>query len=189
MTDRPPVEIVRTETVYASSRFTVVRDVQRMPDGTEYGWESVVYRETVHAVPMYPNGDILLVRQYRPQLGRETLEIVGGGVDGEHTPPEAIHRELLEEAGVSAHLVSLGAAQLGVSTVRCTVHNFLAVIESVGERELEPFEAVTMRPLERMPMEDAVKRVLDGAVVDVNSRHAILLAAEHVRRHGVPPAP
>ncbi|MCC7372492.1 MAG: hypothetical protein IT306_29030 [Chloroflexi bacterium] len=35
-------------------------------------------------------------------------------------------------------------------------------------------------------MADAVERVLDGTVADVNSRLAIMLAAERLRRHGLP---
>src|SRR6188768_4230124 len=127
MSDTPPVRIVRSETVYESSRFRVVRDIQAMPDGSEHVWESVVYRETVHAVPIDTEGHVVLVRQYRPQLQRETLEVVGGGVNGDHSPAQAIHAELREEAGLTARLVSLGASQLGVSTVRCQVHFFLAI--------------------------------------------------------------
>jgi 8-oxo-dGTP pyrophosphatase MutT (NUDIX family) len=186
MQDVPPIRVLRSEIVYESSRFSVVRDVQLLPDGSEHLWESVVYRETVHAAPIDPDGQVYLVRQYRPQLGRETLEVVGGGVDGDHTPAEAIHRELLEEAGLTASLVPLGESQLGVSTVRCRVHFFLAQVQNVGERDLEPFEQMTMRPLERVPLEQAVELVLDGAIIDVNSRLAILLTAEHVRRQGLP---
>lgn len=184
MTDTPPIRILRSETVYESSRFSVVRDVQAMPDGSEFAWESVVYRESVHAVPIDAERHVFLVRQYRPQLRRETLEVVGGGVDGAHTPVEAIHAELIEEAGLTARLIPLGTSQLGVSTVRCQVHFYLAAIESVGARELEPFEAWTMGSLERVPLEQAVELVLAGEVIDVNSRLAIMLAAEHVRRHG-----
>ena len=185
MTDTPPVRIVRSETVYTSSRFSVIRDTQAMPDGSEQVWESVVYRETVHAVPIDHDGHVFLVRQYRPQLRRETLEVVGGGVDGDHTPEQAIHAELLEEAGLTGRLISLGESQLGVSTVRCRVHFFLAEVETIGVRELEPFEQLTMGGLERVSLEQAVEMVVAGQIIDVNSRLAIMLAAEHVRRHGL----
>jgi 8-oxo-dGTP pyrophosphatase MutT (NUDIX family) len=188
MTDGPPIRVVHSETVYESSRFKVVRDTQAMPDGSEQIWESVIYRETVHAVPIDRDGHIFLVRQYRTQLQRETLEVVGGGVDGSHSPEQAIHAELLEEAGLTARLISLGESQLGVSTVRCRVHFFLAAIESIGERELEPFESFTMGGLERVSLEQAVEMVVGGAIIDVNSRLAIMLAAEHIRRHGLPGA-
>ena len=188
MTDTPPIRTIRSEIVHQSSRFTVVRDTQVLPDGSEHLWESVVYRETVHAVPVDRDGHVCLVRQYRPQLQRETLEVVGGGVDGSHTPEQAVHAELREEAGLTARLISLGASQLGVSTVRCQVHFFLAVVESIGAREMEPFEQLTMGGLERVSLERAVDLVLDGEIIDVNSRLAIMLAAEYVRRHGLPPA-
>lgn len=182
----PPIRIVNSEALFRNSRFTVLRETQHFPDDSEHVWDSVVYLPSVHAVPIDADGAVVLIRQYRPQLARFTLEVVGGGVDSDQTPAEAIRRELLEEAGLTARLIPLGEAQLGVSTVRCQVHHFLAAIESIGERDLEPFERLTMRPLERVPFAQAIELVLNGDIIDVNSRLTIMLAAEHIRRHGIP---
>lgn len=186
MAEEPPVRIVRTEVVHAAEKFSVVRDVQALPDGTLLAWQSVVHRDSVLALPIDRDGQVYLVRQYRAQLGGETLEVVGGGVDDGHTPEEAMLRELAEEAGITATLLALGSGELGVSTVRCHEHFFLAVVEGIGAPRLEPYEQLTMRGVERMPLAHAVDRVMDGTVRDVNSRATILMGAEYVRRHGLP---
>ncbi|MCF8506957.1 MAG: NUDIX hydrolase [Caulobacter sp.] len=46
-------------------------------------------------------GDILLVRQFRPPLGHDTLECPAGGLGPGEDPLEAMIRELHEETGHS----------------------------------------------------------------------------------------
>lgn len=188
MNEGSPVRIVRTDVVHRAAKFTVVEDVQELPDGSRVSWQSVVFREAVLALPIDREGQVYLVRQFRAQLGGETLEVVGGGLEDGHTPAEAIRRELAEEAGIEAALIPLGAAELGVSTARCRQHLFLAVVERIGAPALEPFEEITIRGVERMPLSRAVDLVMDGTIRDVTSRTTILMAAEHVRRHGLPGA-
>lgn len=57
-----------------------------------------------------PDGRVPLVRQYRPAVERETLELPGGLHDGEDTPERTAVVELAEEAGlrVVGALVPLG---------------------------------------------------------------------------------
>ena len=50
---------------------------------------------------------MLLVRQYRPVVERESIELPSGHIDPGETPEEAVRRELLEEMGYEAHKVEL----------------------------------------------------------------------------------
>jgi 8-oxo-dGTP pyrophosphatase MutT (NUDIX family) len=185
---RSPIRIVRTDVLHANSRFKVVRDVQALPDGSLLEWESVVHRDSVLALPVDAEGYAYLIRQYRPQMGRETLEVIGGGLEDGDAPEQGVRRELSEEAGIEARLISLGTADLGTATVRCREHLFLAVVEHVGEARPEPFEQLTVVGLERHPLDRVLDLVMDGTIRDANSRMTILMAAEHIRRHGLAPA-
>ena len=184
MTDQPPIRIVRTEVVHRSEKLRVVRDLQALPDGTVVPWESVVYPDAVMALPIDADGTVYLVEQYRPQLGRRTVEAVGGGVEAGQSPEEAARRELLEEGGIAARLTSLGTAQLGASTMRCRVHLFLAHVEQVGATELEPFERLVGHRVRRVTLDEAVDLALDGTIQDASSRLVILVVAERLRRTG-----
>ncbi len=50
---------------------------------------------------------LLLVRQYRPALGRTTLELPAGHIDNGELPETAARRELLEETGYEADALDL----------------------------------------------------------------------------------
>ena len=52
-------------------------------------------------------GGVMLVRQHRPVVGRETLELPSGHVDAGESPEQAARRELLEETGMEAGSIEL----------------------------------------------------------------------------------
>jgi 8-oxo-dGTP pyrophosphatase MutT (NUDIX family) len=63
------------------------------------------------AVAVDPQGRLLVVRQYRPAVECETLELPSGHVHQEEDPLAAAQRELLEETGhASPRWISLGPA-------------------------------------------------------------------------------
>jgi 8-oxo-dGTP pyrophosphatase MutT (NUDIX family) len=187
--EQQPVRLIQRDVVYQNSKFTVVRDTQELvTDGSRHHWESVLFAGSALILPIDPHGYVYLVDQYRPLLERFSLEIVGGRLDGDE-PAVAARRELLEETGIKARMIYLGTPELSTANVRCQEHFFLAVVEEVGTAEPEPFEAATLRPMRRIPLEDAVELVMRREVVDLATVALILLAVEHRRRYGLEPAP
>jgi ADP-ribose pyrophosphatase len=74
------------------------------------GWNSPHYSiRTDDYVCMVARGreGLILVRQFRPAVGRECLELPSGHVDPGESPEEAARRELLEETGYRAGRVRL----------------------------------------------------------------------------------
>ena len=53
-------------------------------------------------IPFVSDKEILMVRQYRYALGKETLEIPAGKLDPGESPEQCIRRELVEETGHEA---------------------------------------------------------------------------------------
>jgi ADP-ribose pyrophosphatase len=54
-------------------------------------------------VAVTTKGELLLVRQFRPVLWQNSLEIPSGHIEPGQTPEEAARAELLEETGYEAH--------------------------------------------------------------------------------------
>jgi ADP-ribose pyrophosphatase len=111
---RPPL---RYRVAFSTPWFEIEESIPADPSAAPY------YRmnapDGIICLPFTPAGDIVMIRQYRPSLDAETLEIPAGGIDGRETPAEATHREVLEEAGRRCGLVlPLGVGRLYLN--RCT---------------------------------------------------------------------
>jgi ADP-ribose diphosphatase len=97
-------------TVFTSPVFSVETGRRRFPNGTEHDVAIVRHRPCVVLIPVEEDGRIVLVRQYRPPIDRETWELPAGSIDTGETPEAAARRECEEETGRAPHrLERLGA--------------------------------------------------------------------------------
>ena len=78
------------------------RDTVRLPDGKETTREYVVHPGAVMAIPMLPDGRLVLERQYRYPMGRVMIEFPAGKLDEGEEGLACVKRELLEETGYTA---------------------------------------------------------------------------------------
>ena len=69
------------------------------PSGTKEPYFCLVRPAGVLAFVLDADGNVVLVEQYRPPIGRVTLEMPAGTIDSGETPHIAVKREVLEETG------------------------------------------------------------------------------------------
>ena len=75
-------------------------DVVRIPNGNTATWDFIWNKGAAAVVPVRDDGKIIMVRQYRNAIDRETVEIPAGGLnDPEEPTKDAAARELEEETG------------------------------------------------------------------------------------------
>ena len=91
---------VGEEVTYAGPFLTVVRAAFETEDGERFEREFLRHVSAVAVVPVVEGRRVALVRQFRPAVGRDLLEIPAGllDVDGEDRVAAAV-RELGEEVG------------------------------------------------------------------------------------------
>ena len=77
------------------------QDTIKVPNGNIATWDFIGHKGAAAVVAVNEEGKLLMVRQYRNALDRETLEIPAGGLEGEPTAVAAA-RELEEETGFKA---------------------------------------------------------------------------------------
>jgi ADP-ribose pyrophosphatase len=189
-----------TETVVASrviheGRYLTFRiDTIERADGSRAERDVVGHPGAVAILAIDPDGQVLLVRQFRMPAGRVLLEIPAGTLDIDEASGAvedhslAARRELEEETGYRAdawrELASFWTAP-GFATE--LMHLWLAtdLRPAEGER-LGPDEDEHLR-LERMPLRDAVAAVERGEIADAKSIVG-LLWLDRLSRAGVPGA-
>jgi ADP-ribose pyrophosphatase len=92
---------VKPETVFRTPWFEIaVVDPGPETSGTKEPYYCLIRPSGVIAFVLDPQGRIVLVEQYRPPLGRTTLEMPAGNVNEGETPGQAVAREVLEETGL-----------------------------------------------------------------------------------------
>ncbi len=164
---------VGSEDIYDGKLLHVKRDTVKLPDGNETTREWVKHPGAAAILPVLPNGDVILVRQYRYPVGKVTLEIPAGKLDvkGE-SPLECAKRELREETGYQA------ARYEKLLTVATTVGFSDEVIHIYAAWDLTPGEQATdddeFIHVVRMPLPEAYRGVQDGDIYDAKTVAAIL---------------
>ena len=148
----------------------------------------VMERDVVHhpgavAVVAVDGGEVVLVRQYRPVMEREMLEIPAGKLDVEgEDRPTAARRELVEEAGLYAHdLVELGRFHNSIGFCDEETTIFLATdTEPVASEAVSVEESYLT--VERVPLDDVEAMIVDGAITDAKTVIGLLQVLRRLGR-------
>jgi ADP-ribose pyrophosphatase len=149
-------------------------EVERWPAGER---EIVHHPGACGVVAITPDGEVVLVRQYREAVRQELLEIPAGiyDVEGE-SPLGCATREVMEETGYRAsELEALGTIHSSPGFTDEWMDLFLARVEDAGGPGEEGVEVV------RMSLDNAVEAVLEGRITDAHTVAALLLAHERFR--------
>jgi len=84
------------------------QDTMLVPNGNIAKWDLIDHKGAAAVVAVREDGKLLMVRQYRNALERETIEIPAGGLNGRQEPTaDAARRELEEETGYTCETLEL----------------------------------------------------------------------------------
>jgi 8-oxo-dGDP phosphatase len=174
-------EVAGSRSVYEGVLSNVRIDTLRAPDGDEFPREIVEHLDAVAVVALTPDGEVVLVEQYRHPVGRTLLELPAGmcDVDGED-PVETAVRELAEETSLVAYdYTLLTTMHNSAGWTDETTRIYLARGAHASERPdgfvLEHEEAAM--EVVRIPLTEAVAAVRDGEISDAKTIVGLLLAA------------
>jgi len=99
------VRVLESKTVYDGRVVKLKVDRIVEPGGIEATREVVAHPGSVVVLPVFPDGRVLLVRQFRYAAGRSLWELVAGGLEPGEPVVRAAHRELREETGYDTRRV------------------------------------------------------------------------------------
>jgi ADP-ribose pyrophosphatase len=95
-------KVLKSKVLYTGKVFSVRRDTVIEPGGVHADRDIVVHPGSVVVLPIFPDGRVLLIRQYRHTVGDYLWELVAGRKEPHEAPVVAARRELLEETGYTA---------------------------------------------------------------------------------------
>lgn len=80
------IKRVKRELKYSGSMLKMYSDTIEVPNGNVVNWDFIGHNGAAAVVPVKDDGKIVMVRQFRNALDRETLEIPAGGLNEKSEP-------------------------------------------------------------------------------------------------------
>jgi ADP-ribose pyrophosphatase len=152
--------------------FTVYLDEVSLKDGTITKRICIDHPQAAAIVPLTSDDEVIMVRQYRYALKRETLEIPAGKIDEGESPEECIKRELAEETGFEAKVIEwlyTYAPAVGYSNELIHLYagrDLEKLGKKINDREISS--------LEILPLAEVLRMIRNHEIVD--SKTIIALA-------------
>ncbi|MCI9162319.1 MAG: NUDIX hydrolase [Lachnospiraceae bacterium] len=150
-------------------------------NGHEAHWDFIHHDGAAAVVPVTDQGKILMVRQFRNALNRETLEIPAGKLDDPNEPKiECAYRELEEETGYRCdHLEYLMSMNTTVAFCDEAIDIFVARNLIPSRQHLDEDEIIYV---EEWELADLEEMIYTGKLTDAKTTAAILAYARKYKR-------
>ncbi|MBW4573535.1 MAG: NUDIX hydrolase [Tolypothrix carrinoi HA7290-LM1] len=169
-------QLLKQRLLFKGRKFNFEVNRLRLPNNAEGEWECIRHPGGALAVPVTPEGKLILVRQYRFAIQGRILEFPAGTVEPGEEPQETIRREIEEETGYRANKwEKLGEFFIAPGYSDEIIYAFLAQdLEKLdtppAQEEDEDIETVFFTP------EELEEAILDGQAIDAKSISSFMLA-------------
>jgi ADP-ribose pyrophosphatase len=170
-----------SEKMLENPYFALRSDRLQLPDGGIKDPYYVIERPDAAIVfPLTADGEVVLVRQYRPPIDMMELGLPAGLVDAGERPEEAARRELAEETGYTGtEWEPLGSLASSPSLKDNWAYLFLARgVEKTAAPNPDEHELVEVV---WVPVQELPDLVHSGEIVSSSGVAAVMLALERLR--------
>ena len=171
-----PPQLLKQRLSYKGRKFNFEVNRLRLPNKSEGEWECIRHPGGALAVPITPDGKLVLTRQYRFTVQGRLLEFPAGTLEIGEDPAGTIEREIQEEVGYRAGaLKKLGEFFLAPGYSDEIIYAFLAtdleLLENPPQQDDdEDLETVLMTP------EEVEQAIHSGDLTDAKSICSFMLA-------------
>lgn len=171
---------ISSETIASGGMLTVKRDQVRLPNGGQGQREYVIHPGAVVVVPILPNGNVILEKQFRYPLHQVFIEFPAGKIDAGEPILTTGQRELLEETGYTAtEWIKLGHQHPCIGYSNEVIHIYLAKGLSAGTHQRDEDESLEVFDL---PFVECVNMILRGEITDGKTIVALYLAEKYLQK-------
>lgn len=172
--------ITAQKTLFSSNFFEFVENTIDFGNGVVKVHHDVYRHPAVSIFPLTENYDLYLIKQYRYLYNQVLIEAIAGVMENGESVQKAAKRELQEEAGIIASEVTIIKEVLVAgSFIKATQYLILARGLEIGEAAPEGTESIEVI---KIPLHEAVEKVLTGEIGTASSIIGILLLSEMKKR-------
>jgi ADP-ribose pyrophosphatase len=166
------IKRIKREPIHKGHIIDVYCDTMELPNGKTAEWDFIGHKGAAAIVPVDKDGKIIMVRQYRNAIEKNSLEIPAGGLNPGEDMKTCATRELEEETGYRSdkveHLIDLYTT-VAFCNEKIGIYYTNNLIPS--SQNLDEDEYVT---IEKYSLEELVQFIFDGVIDDAKTISAIL---------------
>jgi ADP-ribose pyrophosphatase len=153
-----------SEQVFDGKLLQVYSDEVELPDKTTSTREWIKHPGASAVVPVFEDGTIMLLKQFRYPARNIFIEVPAGKIDPGETADSTAGRELLEESGVEcSHLVQVGSFYPAIGYADEIIYSYVAWGLKMHEQDADDDEFLLNY---RIPFSKAMKMIQTGEITD-----------------------
>ena len=158
---------IKSKIVFQGELFDMHRDEVLLPNGESGVREWINHPGAVCCIPILPDGEIALIKQYRYALKKEMIELPAGKLDKNEIPEECALRELEEEIGYKVRKLTL-LTKIHPAGGFANENMWLFLAESLVKTQsnLDSDEFLELIPTK---LDNALEMVWSGKITDVKT--------------------
>jgi len=165
---------ISTEHVFDGRLLQVYVDDVRLPDGTTSTRDWIKHPGASAVVPVFEDGSIMLLKQFRYPAGKIFIEVPAGKLDANEPPVNTAKRELQEETGIECEFIeSTGSFFPAIGYADEEIHVFVAWGLNVSEKNSDDDEFVINY---RVHFSEALNMIETGEIDDGKTICALIKA-------------
>ncbi len=165
----------KSETIYQARVFRLCRETVTLPSGVLATLELIHHPGSSAIVPLLPNNQVVMIKQYRQSLRDFIWEIPAGTLDPGEDPLECAKRELIEEVGYKArHFQKLTEIVAAPGYCDERIHIYLATGLEPVSQHLDHDEVLEVFHLD---LDETLLMIRDGRIQDGMTIVGLLLVS------------
>ena len=174
---------LQSELIFDGRVMHLYYDRVKLPNGMEATREYARHIGAVCVLPLFADGTVACVRQFRYPHGEILTEIPAGKLDSKQEDhAEAALRELREETGAVCEKLHFLGTYIGSPAILDErIDLYFAEGLTFGDTDPDEDEFIE---LERIPLSTLVEEALNGRLPDGKTQLAVLKVHEILRRRG-----
>ena len=166
------IKVKNRDLIYKGKIIDFYKDTIQLPDGREVIWDYIDHKGAAAVVPVDDEGNIIMVRQYRNAIKKQTLEIPAGGLNPGEDPMACAARELEEETGYTVKSIEpLTNIYTAIAYCNEIIYVYFAKVGEEKEQHLDDDEYIEVK---KYSIGELEKMILDGTIQDTKTISSIL---------------